>query len=63
MGIIPNIRINNTTIIIPAIITGIKNRRIASAIIAIRAIISRVITDPLYDIMLAKSVGNCNIEK
>ena len=61
--IAPNIKINNTTITIPAIITGIKNRRIASATIAINAIMSRVRIDPLYEIMLARPVIDCDKEK
>lgn len=60
---IPNITINNIIIIIPAIITGIRNRRIASVTIAIRAIISSVRIEPLYEIMLANPVSDCDIEK
>jgi hypothetical protein len=60
---IPNTKINNTTIIIPAIITGIRNRRIASATITTSTIISRVRIEPLYEIMLDNPVSDCDIEK
>ncbi len=63
MGIPPNIKINNTTIIIPAIINGIRNLRIASTTIAMSAITSREKIDPLYDIMVANPVSDCKIEK
>ena len=46
-GIPPNIKINSTTIIIPAIMRGIKNRRITSTIIAMKAIMSRIIIDDI----------------
>jgi hypothetical protein len=55
-GIPPNIKINKNTIIIPAIITGIRNRRIASATIAMSTTMSRVIIDPLYDSILVDPI-------
>jgi hypothetical protein len=48
-GIHPNITINKITIIIPAIIKGIKNLRIASITMTINAIINSGRIGPLYD--------------
>lgn len=42
----PKIRINSTTTIIPAIISGIRKRKIARATTAMIAIINSVSVDP-----------------
>jgi len=47
IGIPPNIKTSNNTTIIPAIIRGTKNRKIARAITAISAITKRDNVDPL----------------
>jgi len=46
MGIPPKISIKRTTTIIPAIISGIRKRKNASAITATIAIINKVRVDP-----------------
>ncbi len=46
-GIPPNIKTSNNMAIMPAIINGIKNRKIASAIMAMKAITSKDSVDPL----------------
>jgi hypothetical protein len=63
-GIPPNIKINKTTIIIPAIITGIRNLSMASITIAIITITKRARNDPLYDkIIFDRLVIDCEIKK
>lgn len=47
IGIPPNIKTSNNIAIIPAIIRGTKNRKIARAITAISAITKRDNVDPL----------------
>ncbi len=46
-GIPPNIKTSRSIAIMPTIIRGIRKRKIARAIIAIRAMTSRDIVDPL----------------
>ncbi len=60
-GIPPNIKTSSSITIIPAIIRGIKNRKIASATIAIRAMTSRDIVDPLKGIR-STTTSNINFE-
>jgi hypothetical protein len=59
MGIPPNININITTMIMPATITGMRKRKIARTITAIRAIINKTTVDPWNGKML--SIDTCDI--
>src|SRR5579884_564139 len=55
MGIPPNIRMINTTTIIPAIISGTSSLKNASATTAIAAITRSVSIDPWYGTIVTKT--------
>ena len=60
-GIPPNIKTSKSTAIMPAIIRGIKNLKIESATIAIRAIMSRNRVDP-WKGSISITTSNTNFE-
>jgi len=60
-GIPPNIKTSNSIAMIHAIIKGTKNRKIASAITAIRATTNRDSVDPLKG-SISITINNTNFE-